>query len=49
LTGYILTVKSGVMMKRGKLTDALPEEHLNSFDEIPNLMRKLLKKRIATP
>jgi hypothetical protein len=31
--------------KRGKLTDKLPEEHFNSFDEIPKLMRKLLDVR----
>lgn len=34
--------------ERGKLTDDLPEEHFNSFDEIPNLMRKLLEKRVIS-
>jgi hypothetical protein len=29
----------------GKLTNALPEEHFDSFDEIPQLMRNLLNIR----
>jgi hypothetical protein len=34
--------------ERGKLTDDLPDEHFNSFDEIPKLMRKPLEKRVVS-
>jgi hypothetical protein len=34
----------------GKLTDALPEKHFDNFDEIPELMRDLLRiRRKPTP